>query len=104
MGMLLCDSHWYSSRPFQGLDYRLTAERTLRIARWLKMLVPMLINVFLEYVWTAPCLLDRLLATGLGDTYSSAGAHTMAVQKHHDFSYLFRFPPCLLNSLLPFWL
>src|SRR5271166_5969625 len=56
------------------------------------------IDVFRQHVRIAPHFLDRLLAIGLEDSYRSAGAHTMAVQKQHDFSYLFRFLPCLLNS------
>src|ERR1039457_3154529 len=60
------------------------------------------VDVFRQHVRIAPHLLDRLLAIALENSYRPAGAHTMAVQEQHDFSYLFRFLPCLLNSLPAF--
>src|SRR5208283_5261948 len=60
------------------------------------------INVFRQHVRIAPHFLDRLLPVGLEDSHRSACAYTMAVQEQHDFSYLFCFPPRLLNSLPAF--
>jgi hypothetical protein len=60
------------------------------------------IDVLRQHVRIAPHLLDCLLPIGLEDSHRSASAHTMAVQEQHDFSYLFRFLPCLLNSLPAF--
>src|SRR5664280_577286 len=57
------------------------------------------VDVLRQHVRIAPYLLDCLLPIGLEDSHRSAGTHTMAVQEQHDFSYLFRFLPCLLNSL-----
>src|ERR1035438_2245046 len=61
------------------------------------------VDVFRQRVRITPYLLDRLLAIGLEDSHRPAGAHTMAVQEQHDFSYLFRFLPCLLDALPAFW-
>src|SRR5664280_1932975 len=60
------------------------------------------VDVLRQHVRIAPHLLDCLLPIGFEDSHRSAGAHTMAVQEQHDFSYLFRFLPCLLNSLPAF--
>jgi hypothetical protein len=60
------------------------------------------VDVFRQHVRIAPHLLDCLLPIGLEDSHRSAGAHTMAVPEQHDFPYLFRFLPCLLNSLPAF--
>jgi hypothetical protein len=60
------------------------------------------VDIFRQHVRIAPHFFDRLLPIGLEDSHCSAGAHTMAVQEQHDFSYLFRFLPCLLNSLPAF--
>src|ERR1039457_1905694 len=57
------------------------------------------VDVLRQRVGIAPHLLDCLLAVGLEDSHSPAGAHAMAVQEQHDFPYLLCLLPCVRDPL-----